>query len=190
MLDTSVTQPTCEEPVSRFDTPGNPPLSYTVTARVLHWSIAFAVGATFAYGWWMQTIPKGPSGLRADAFNLHKSIGLTLAGLMVVRLIWRALHPPPPLASLQAWQRNAARANHAILYCVLFAIPLAGYLGSAFSGYPMKYFGLSLPLWAGKSMPLKTFCSTVHLWTSWILLVAVVVHVGAAIRHAVIDRDG
>src|SRR5512147_1487394 len=111
------------------------PARYTRTAIALHWLIAILVLGQFAWGWWMQGIPKQPVGPRVDAYNLHKSIGLTILALMLVRLVWRLGHRPPALPPMPLWQAVAARSNHAVLYAVLVALPLAGYLGSAFSGY-------------------------------------------------------
>lgn len=178
------------EAVSRFDAVSPRPLSYTVTARVLHAAIAMMVMFTFAWGWWMQTISKTPPGTRADAFNLHKSIGLTVLALMILRVVWRRMHPPPPLPPLPALQRRAAQVNHAALYVALVAMPVAGLLGSACSGYPVKYFGMTVPTIAAKSLPLKEFCSSIHLWVSWVLLAAFAAHMAGAIKHAAIDRDG
>ena len=153
-----------EKPVFHSGTAGIAPASYTATARVLHWSVAVLVIATFAIGWGMQSLPKGPGGIRADVFNFHKSIGITLLMLMIGRLLWRLTHPAPRLPdTIPLWQRRAAHLNHALLYIALFAMPLAGYLGSAWSGYPIKYFGMTLPAWAEKSVALKDLCSAIHL---------------------------
>ena len=73
------------------------PARYTRTAIALHWLIAILVLGQFAWGWWMQEIPKQPVGPRVDAFNLHKSIGMTIFALMVLRLAWRVGHPAPAL---------------------------------------------------------------------------------------------
>jgi len=162
---------------------------YTRTAIALHWLIAILVIAQFAWGWWMQGIPKQPMGPRVDAFNLHKSIGMTILALMIVRILWRVAHPPPPLPVMPEWQAIAARGNHLLLYAALLIQPLAGYLGSEFSGFPVKFFGLTLPSWAGKNAAMKDLMSTVHLTTSWVIAATVVVHVGAALKHAVVDRD-
>ena len=162
---------------------------YTTVAIVLHWLVAALVVLAFAWGWSMQAIPKDPPGLRAGAFNLHKSIGLTLFVLMTLRLAWRLLHPPPPLPAMPAWQRRVARGNHLVLYALLLLMPLAGYLGSVFSGYPVRYFGLMLPAWGWKSEAIKSAMSVAHLTLSWLLAAAVVLHVGAAVKHALVDRD-
>src|SRR5215211_2442434 len=92
---------------------------YTRIAILLHWCIALAVIVQFTWGWVMQTIAKQPPGLRADAFNVHKSVGLTILALMIVRALWRWSHPPPPLPAMPAWQARLARANHVALYVCL-----------------------------------------------------------------------
>jgi len=155
----------------------------------LHWVIAAAVFAQIALGWLMQVIAKEPVGPRADAFNLHKSIGLTILLLMTLRLAWRATHRPPVLPEMPPWQARAARVNHWILYVCLFVQPLTGYIGSAVSGYPVRYFGVMLPAWAPKSVILKDLLSVVHLIDSYILAAAIAVHVAAALKHQFIDRD-
>ena len=77
--------------------PSEPGARYTRTAVVLHWLVAGLVIVQFAWGWWMQEIPKEPVGPRVDAFNMHKSVGLTILALMMVRILWRIAHRPPPL---------------------------------------------------------------------------------------------
>jgi cytochrome b561 len=163
---------------------------YTSVAIALHWAIAALVIAQVAWGWWMLGIPKQPPGPRVDAFNLHKSVGLAILALMLVRIIWRIGHRPPASPPLPAWQAAAARATHLLLYAALLVQPIAGYLGSAWSGYPVKFFGLALPAWAAKDAALKELMSGVHLATSWVIVVAVGLHVVAALKHAFIDRDG
>src|SRR5436190_11085644 len=124
------------------------PARYPLAVIVLHWTIAAAVVGLVVLGWWMQAIPKDPVGPRANAYNLHKSIGLTALLLMAVRLGWRASHRPPELPPLPVWQARAAHAVHALLYVLMFVDALSGYLGSAVSGFPVKVFGIVLPTWA------------------------------------------
>ena len=162
---------------------------YTRTAVALHWLIAALFIGQFAWGWLMQEIPKSPPGLRADAFNVHKSIGLCLLGLMLFRLGWRIAHPPPALPALPAWQEHLARATHVALYVALLVQPLSGYLGSVWSGYPVKWFGITLPEWGARSPELKDAMSNVHLVTSFVLLTLVLLHIAGALHHA-LRRDG
>ena len=163
---------------------------YTTTAIVLHWLIAAAVIVLIGWGWWMQTIPKLPVGPRVDAFNLHKSIGMTVLLLMLVRISWRARHRPPPLMPMPRWQAQLAQAVHVLLYVCLIVQPLSGYLGSAFSGYPVRFFGVVLPAWAPKHDMLKDAFSVVHLVNSWVLVGALALHVAGTVKHALLERDG
>ena len=163
---------------------------YTRTAIALHWMIALAIIVQFTWGWWMQGIPKQPPGMRVDAYNLHKSVGLTILTLMTVRLLWRLRHPAPALLAMPRWQARLAHFVHALLYVVLFVHPLAGYLGSVYSGYPVKLFGMTLPSWGRNDPALKEFFSSSHLATSWVIAGAVALHVVGALKHAFVDRDG
>ena len=165
------------------------PATYPRTAIALHWLVAIAVLVQFTWGWWMQGIPKQPVGPRVDAFNLHKSMGLTILAVMCLRAWWRARHPAPPLPPMPGWQAALARATHVTLYVALFAMPLAGYLGSVFSGYPVKYFGVTLPAWGTKSEAVKDFMSAAHLSVSFVLAAAVILHVAGALKHWLVDRD-
>jgi cytochrome b561 len=151
--------------------------------------IALAVIVQFTWGWWMQGIPKQPPGMRVDAYNLHKSVGLTILTLMIVRLIWRLQHPAPALPAMPRWQARLAHVVHALLYVVLFVHPLAGYLGSVYSGYPVKLYGMTLPAWGRNDPALKDFFSSSHLVTSWVIAGAVALHVAGALKHAFVDRD-
>jgi len=169
--------------------PAAPAERYTGVAIALHWLVALLVVAQVAWGWAMQEIPKFPPGLRADAFNVHKSIGLTILALMLVRIAWRVRHPPPALPAMPPWQRIVARGNHVLLYAALLVMPLAGYLGSVFSGYPVKVFGATLPAWAARDETLKAAMSSIHLVTSWVLVGAIVLHVAGALKHALDERD-
>ena len=166
------------------------PQRYTRFAVALHWIVAAIVFAQFALGWLMQEIAKQPPGPRAYAFNVHKSIGLTILALMLVRIAWRLSHPAPALPAMPRWQARAALANHFLLYALLVVMPLAGYLGSAFSGYPVRFFGIVLPAWAPKSEAMKQAMSEVHLVGAWLLAAAVLLHLAAVVKHAMVDRDG
>ena len=163
---------------------------YTTVAIVLHWLVAAIVLGQFALGWWMQEIPKQPPGPRAEAFNLHKSIGLVVLTLMLARIAWRLGHPPPLLPAMPRWQARLARTTHLLLYVALVALPLTGYLGSMFSGYPVKFFGMALPAWPGKNAELKEWMSTAHLGLAWALASLFAVHMAGVAKHTFANRDG
>jgi cytochrome b561 len=92
--------------------------------------------------------------------------------------------------SVARWQVRAARTSHALLYVCMVAMPLAGYLGSTFSGYPIKYFGLTVPGWGWKDDALKEFFSAVHYSAAWCFMVLIGLHIAAALKHRLVDRDG
>src|SRR5262249_6542303 len=149
-----------------------------------------AVIGLVVLGWWMQEIPKIPVGPRADAYNLHKSIGLAVLLLMALRVAWRVSHRPPELPPLPRWQARSAHAVHALLYVAIFVEAFGGYLGSAVSGFPVKFFGVVLPAWLPASAALKDAFSVVHLVASWVLVVAIGVHIVATLYHQWALRDG
>ena len=163
---------------------------YTTVAIVLHWLIALMVVVQFGLGWGMQEIAKKPPGPRAEAFNLHKSLGLTIFALMALRVAWRVRHPPPALPPMPRWQARLAKSTHVLLYVALVAMPVAGYLGSVFSGYPVKFFGMALPAWGSARPDLKELMSAAHLWISWALAAAFAAHLAGVAKHTFIERDG
>ena len=165
--------------------------TYTRTAVILHWLIGVCVIAQITLGLWMITIPKTPVGVRAGWFNVHKSIGITLAVLILLRLLWRFAHRAPALPStMPPWERFAAKANHALLYLCMIVMPVSGYLGSSFTKYPIIYFGIKLPHWGWDAPELKDLCSQVHFVTVTIFIALIVIHIAAAVKHWLIDRDG
>lgn len=157
---------------------------------LLHWLMAALLLAQVALGWWMQDIPKDATGTRAWWFNAHKSIGMALGLLALVRTAWAArrarVAPVPMHAALQA----IARASHGLLYALMLLLPLSGFLGSVFSGYPVRFFGLRLPQLAERWDAAKELLSCVHGAASWALVVLVALHVLAALYHQCIRRDG
>ena len=164
---------------------------YTRTAVVLHWLIAAAVFVQIGLGLWMIGIPKSPPGIRAYWFNVHKSIGITIGVLVLLRLAWRLAHRPPALPdTLARWQRTAAKMSHFALYACMIVMPLSGYLGSSFTKYPIKYFGYTLPHWGWDAPALKELTSQVHFVTVCVFITLIVLHIAAALKHRFVDRDG
>ncbi len=164
--------------------------TYTRTAIILHWLLALGVLTQFSLGWWMRTLPD-KTGAQAYWFNLHKSIGLTVFMLLVVVLIWRIRNPPPPLPDfMPAWQRWSAKACHYGLFLCLLIMPISGYMGSSFTRFPIRYFGMVLPnFWGWESVELKALSSLVHFCTVLVFMSLVAVHIAAAIMHLALKRD-
>ncbi len=159
--------------------------AYDRVAVALHWAVAALLLAQLTLGWWMLGLPKQPPGLRAGWFNVHKSLGLLLAGLVLLRLAWRLAHLPPPWPrEMAAWQRRAADTTHRLLYAAMAAMPLTGFLGSSFGRYPIRAFGMELPRWAPEWPAAKALFATAHQASAWLLVGLLALHLGAAAWHA------
>jgi len=173
---------------------------YTRTAVVLHWLIAGLLLAECAHGWWMQQIPKQPPGIRADAFNQHKSVGLVLLALVLIRLGWRLAHRPPTLPAVPRWQSLAAKANHVLLYAMMIALPLSGWMHDsawkAAATHPMHLFGVIpfprigfiMNLDPAVKEPLHDRFGPLHTYLGYALYALLAMHIGGALKHELFDR--
>jgi cytochrome b561 len=164
---------------------------YTRTAIALHWLTALLVVVGFVIGLIMTDIP-GLTMMKLKYFSWHKWIGISVFLLMITRLCWRMQHPAPVLpAVVPVWQVRASNWMHAILYGLLFVIPLSGYFYSLAAGVQVVYFGvLPLPVLIAKNDALKQILVQVHAVLNYTLAALVAVHVVAALKHQFIDRDG
>lgn len=163
---------------------------YSTPAMVLHWLLAAGLLYQIGLGLWMLDLPKTPVGLRADWFNWHKSIGLILGWMILLRVIWRLTHTPPAnLPALPRWQRAVATVNHLLLYAGMVGMPLSGFMGSSYTAYPIRFFGYPLPrLWEA-SPSLKAFFGQMHRVCGYVLIFAITVHLLAVLWHG-FRRDG
>jgi cytochrome b561 len=165
--------------------------SYTRTAIALHWLIALLIVCGFALGWVMTGIP-GITPAKLRYFSWHKWIGVTVFGLAVLRVLWRAAFGAPPLPRrMSGWQRAAAHLTHLALYLLMIVIPLSGYLYSSAANVPVVYLGLfPMPRLIAPDPVLKEVLKDVHVTLNYVLLMLVCVHVLAALKHQLVDRDG
>lgn len=163
---------------------------YDRTARLLHWLIAVLLLAQFVFGWWLGDIPRNTPA-RGYYVNLHKSMGMLIGLLIVLRIVWRLTHPAPPLpATLPRWQQWLAQASHHGMYLCMVLMPLSGYLASNFSKYGVKFFNtFLLPPWGNDDKQLYAVFNQTHKITAVVLLALVVLHVLAALQHG-LRRDG
>jgi len=167
----------------------SPPARYTRTAVGLHWLMALALAAIFGVGLYMTDLPLSPDKLRI--YSWHKWAGVTVFLLALARLVWRFTHrPPAPPPDLPAWQQAAAEAAHRLLYALMIAVPLSGWLMSSAKGFQTVYFGvLPLPDLLEKNQELGELLAGVHKALNFTLLGLVLLHAGAALKHHFIDRD-
>ena len=162
---------------------------YTRTAIALHWLIALLIIAAFLLGVTMSDM--APSITKLKLVNWHKWLGVTVLGLAALRLLWRLTHTAPALpAAMAGWQVLAAKLGHLGLYLLMFAVPLSGYFFSLAAGFKVVYLGLfPLPVLIDKNPALKPVLHELHEILAWGMAVLVCVHVLAALKHHVIDRD-
>ena len=163
---------------------------YGWVSIVIHWSVALVVFGLFGLGLWMVGLDYY-SMWRKDAPDLHKSIGITLFAVMLVRIVWRLLSPPPPaLASYSRMTRIGAAFGHAFLYLGLFAVMIAGDLISTADGVGIPVFGLfEIPAVVSGLPDQADVAGLVHLYLAWVLVVFAGLHGVAAFKHHFIDRD-
>ena len=163
--------------------------TYNRGAIALHWITAALILANLLLGLSMVALPISPRKLHWYLF--HKSIGITVFLLTSLRLAWRAMRPhPAPVASMASWQRRSAAASHALLYLLLFAIPLSGWLYSSSTGVQVVYAGLvPLPDLVARDRALADMLRLVHVSLNALLFFVICVHVAAAVKHHLIDRD-
>ena len=168
----------------------NSPARYGWVSMVLHWGVALVVFGLFALGLWMVGLDYY-SAWRKDAPDLHKSIGITLFAIMLVRIVWRLVSPPPPpLASYSRMTRIGAAFGHAFLYVGLFAVMIAGYLISTADGVGIPVFGLfEVPALVSGLPDQADTAGVIHLWLAWAVVIFSGLHALAALKHHFIDRD-
>ena len=172
---------------------------YTRTAIVLHWVIALLIAANVVLTWIVDALPDA---WVRPVIDTHKSIGITVLGLAAMRLLWRFVHRPPALpATYSRWERAGAHVAHALLYLVIFALPLSGWLhDSAWKDaatHPMSLFGVMswpridfvMSLDADTKERMHDLFFAIHAWFGYALYVLFVLHVGGALKHQWLDRE-
>lgn len=185
-------------------------MKYSKIAVILHWLIAIGMFAMLGLGWFMSELPKeAPKqssydflnlGLytwelakeaspRTFYFGLHKSIGITLLGLIVIRLLWRLTHKAPAmLSSYKHWERKLANGVHHTLYLLMFALPISGVLQAMASKYGVKWFEITILPGLDNPAMRKVF-HEVHEITVTLIVLVLILHIVGALKHKLIDKD-
>ncbi len=163
---------------------------YGGLAQSLHWLVFLLMLASFGLGLTMVGLEVSPERIRMVGW--HKSVGVTILVLACLRLAWRFYNPPPALpAALPAWERAAAQASHGLLYLLMFAVPLSGWLMSSALGFATVYLGIfRLPDLLARDRELGEALKVVHFWLNKGLLAMIVLHAAAALKHHFWDKDG
>lgn len=172
---------------------------YTRIAIFLHWSVALLILLNLVLVWVVDAAPDDQQRLIIDT---HKSIGISVLGLVLLRMLWRVGHPPPPLpASYARWEQRAAHWGHLVFYGMMLALPLTGWMhDSAWkdaASHPMTLFG-TLPwpriVWISDVEPvakarLHDLFGSAHTLLSYVLYVLLATHIAAALKHQFLDHE-
>ncbi len=172
-------------------TPAQPLIAaYTRPARYLHWLVAVLVLGMFTLGFYMEGLPLSPDKLKL--YSWHKWAGVSIFMLVLIRLAWRVTHRPPPLPDHMApWMKVAAHGGHAALYVLMLVIPLSGWLMSSALGIQTVWFGIvPLPDLIPRDKAVGEFLQATHLYLNLFFMAVLVGHIGMALKHHFVDKDG
>lgn len=175
------------------------PSRYGAVAMTLHWIIAAAIITNLYIGLEASDLPRGDP----DKFTMlswHKSIGLTVLALSILRLVWRWMNPvPPPPQGLNRWVRISGTLMHHLFYFLIIVIPLAGWMmvSSGAQGHGTPFFGVfdwpAFPILSGlprsAAHPYHETFETVHVWLAWAMIGLVPLHILAGLYHHVVKHD-
>lgn len=164
--------------------------TYGSVAKLLHWIIALFIIAILAIGSLMGSIENNKI---ADVlYSIHKSMGLTVLALMLIRVLWRFINPQPSIGNhIPKWQRGAAKASHFLLYALFVAMPINGWIMSTAAGHIPNYFWLfQLPApGISHNKPFAHLNGDIHYILAWTVFAFIMLHIAAAIKHHVINKD-
>ncbi|MEL7311099.1 MAG: cytochrome b/b6 domain-containing protein [Pseudomonadota bacterium] len=163
--------------------------SYSAIAQYLHWAVAAMIALQYIL---MEFAESADSRIaKLGLIANHKSVGMTILMLAVLRLVWRAFNRPPKLpANMPQWQVSTSKAAHWALYALLFAMPITGWLLSSAASYSVSWFNLfTWPDLVAPSETLKERLATTHDWLGKVLFVTAIAHILAACKHHFLDKD-
>lgn len=165
-----------------------PRLHYGPPAKIFHWSIVALLAMQYLIGWLMPDVHRGMT--PGAAMTFHISIGIGILALTVLRLGWRLSHPIAPESSLPPWQRFSSEAVHWLLYALVLASTISGWLFASFRGWPVSFFYLvPLPMLGSNNAAAGKAIEGLHQAMELALLITIGLHVAAALAHVFIYRD-
>jgi cytochrome b561 len=163
-------------------------LQYGPTAKILHWLVVALLTAQYLIGWLMPDIHRGQT--PGAAMTVHVSIGLTILVLIVLRFGWRITHPVPAESSLPDWQRLSSEVVHWLLYLLVLATTITGWLFASFRGWSISFFYLwPMPMLASDNAAAGKTIDGLHQAVEWALLAVIGIHVATALFHIFVYRD-
>ena len=168
----------------------NTPQGYGLIAILLHWLMAAVIIGLFAVGLWMTDLNYYDPWYKT-APDWHKSVGVMLFGLWLVRLIWRTTNiKPRPLTSHKPWERTLAAVTHVVIYCLILLVVVSGYMISTADGRPLSVFGwFSIPAITTGIENQEDVAGEFHFYLACSLITLATLHAGAALKHHFLDKD-
>jgi len=165
------------------------PQRYGLVSIANHWLTAALMIGMVILGLYMADLPKGPA--KGDLVNIHKSFGILVLMLGILRMVWRSANPLPRAVGVEPpWQRKTARLLHFVLMALILLLPLSGWLMSSAAARPVTFFGqFTLPALLSENKNLADSLRDVHEFLAWTLLALLSVHVGAALKHHFLGHD-
>jgi cytochrome b561 len=162
--------------------------AYGPTAKVLHWLTMALLTVQYAIGWIMPGVKRGAT--PDTLMNLHISVGVVILALALARFLWRLFHHVLPEPGLTRWQNLGATFLHLALYALIIVTTLSGWVYASMRGWPLSIFGsIPLPPLVAEGSTFGRTVGELHQILIWVLLIAIALHVGAAMVHLMIYRD-
>lgn len=168
----------------------NTTAAYGLVSIILHWLVAVAVFGLFAVGFWMVDLSYYSQWYHTAPY-WHKSVGILLAIVMVLRLMWRLISPPPkPLATIKRWEQSSSVVVHFAMYLLILLLVLSGYLISAEDGRPIPVFNwFSVPSVGEMFSDQADIAGILHEYLAYSVMALALLHALAALKHHFIDKD-
>ena len=161
---------------------------YHIVSMVFHWLVAMIMIGLIIAGLIMVDMPKPD---KYVIYGWHKAFGIIVLALVVLRLGWRFYQPGPPLpVTMKIGQVVASKITHFMLYVMMLLMPLAGWVMSSAGGHPVSVFGVPIPAIVDKDKELNALAHDIHEYGSWVFIALILLHIGAALYHHFIQKDG
>jgi cytochrome b561 len=163
-------------------------LQYGTTAKVFHWLVVALLLVQYLIGWLMPDLHRGMK--PGAAMTFHVSVGMAILVLIVFRFAWRLTHAVAPESSLPPWQQLSSEAVHWLLYALVLATTVTGWLFVSFRGWSISFLYLApMPMLASDNAAAGKAIDGLHQAMEWALLVVIGIHVASALAHIFIYRD-
>jgi len=161
---------------------------YGSVSKSFHWTMSIIILSLLTVGFIMINLDDSPT--KWQVYSIHKSFGLIILALIPLRLMWRIINISPTLDMVPSWEKAAAKSLHWLLYLAMFTMPISGWIMSTASDNAPNFFGL-FPVAApvAQSEHLADLAGSIHFYTAWTLVLMLTLHVGAAIKAHVIDKN-